>query len=61
MMNTNLKVNKEVIMDNQQITETVNNLFISPDNRDWQDVKLIFGDTVLTSVIRVVSGRFCVN
>ncbi len=60
-MNTNLKVNKEVIMDNQQITETVNNLFISPDNRDWQDVKLIFGDTVLTSVIRVVSGRFCVN
>lgn len=34
-------------MDTQRIVETVNKLFISVDNRDWETVKAIFNDTVL--------------
>lgn len=53
----NLKFNKEVSMNNQQITETVNKLFISVDNRDWENVKLIFSDTVLLDYTSMAGGQ----
>ena len=52
-----LKYNKEVIMNNQQITETVNKLFISVDNRDWENVKLIFSDKVLLDYTSMTGGE----
>ena len=34
-------------MDKHHITELINKLFISVDNRDWENVGLILSDTVL--------------
>lgn len=43
-------------MDTQQIISTVNNLFISVDNRDWDKVKAIFSDTVLLDYTSMAPG-----
>ena len=53
----NLNFNKEGSMNNSQITETVNKLFISVDNRDWENVKLIFSDTVLLDYTSMAGGQ----
>jgi len=44
-------------MDNHQITETINKLFISVDNRDWDEVKSIFCDTVLLDYTSMTGGE----
>lgn len=44
-------------MDTQQIIETVNKLFISVDNRDWDAVKAIFSDTVLLDYTSMAGGH----
>jgi hypothetical protein len=41
----------------QQIIETVNKLFISADNRDWETVKAIFNDTVLLDYTSMAGGQ----
>ena len=51
------QINEEVIMDNQQIEMAVNKLFISVDNRDWDNVKLIFSDTVLLDYTSMAGGQ----
>lgn len=44
-------------MDTQQIIETINKLFISVDNRDWENVKAIFSDTVLLDYTSMAGGQ----
>src|SRR5688500_5378811 len=44
-------------MDTQQIIEAVNKLFISVDNRDWENVKTIFSDTVLLDYTSMAGGQ----
>jgi hypothetical protein len=44
-------------MDTQEIIETVNKLFISVDNRDWETVKAIFNDTVLLDYTSMAGGQ----
>ena len=44
-------------MDNQQITDTVNKLFISVDNRDWEKVKVIFSDTIILDYTSMTGGE----
>src|SRR5688500_15674334 len=44
-------------MDTQQIIETVNKLFISVDNRDWETVKAIFNYTVLLDYTSMTGGQ----
>ena len=44
-------------MDTQQIIETVNKLFISVDNRDWETVKAIFNFTVLLDYTSMTGGQ----
>jgi hypothetical protein len=44
-------------MDNHEIIETVNKLFISVDNRDWKNVKAIFNDTVLLDYTSMAGGQ----
>jgi hypothetical protein len=43
-------------MDTQHIIETVNKLFISVDNRDWEEVTRIFYDTVLLDYTSMAGG-----
>jgi hypothetical protein len=44
-------------MDTQQIIETVNKLFISVDNRNWDTVKALFNDTVLLDYTSMAGGQ----
>jgi hypothetical protein len=44
-------------MDNQHVTATVNKLFITVDNRDWENVKLILSDTVLLDYTSMAGGQ----
>jgi HSP90 family molecular chaperone len=44
-------------MDNQQIIETVNKLFISVDKRDWDHVKSIFIDKVILDYTSMTGGE----
>jgi hypothetical protein len=53
----NIKFKMEIIMDNQVITETVNDLFISVDNKDWENVKSIFSDKVLLDYTSMTGGQ----
>lgn len=44
-------------MDTQQIIATVNDLFISVDNGDWEKVKFIFADAVLLDYASMAGGE----
>lgn len=56
--NNHNSMQKEVSnMDNQMIIETVNKLFISVDNRDWDNAKSIFSDTVLLDYTSMTGGE----
>lgn len=43
-------------MNYNQIAETVSKLFISVDNREWDNVKSLFDDTVLLDYTSMAEG-----
>jgi hypothetical protein len=47
----------DLTMETQQIIETVNQLFISTDNRDWEKVTKAFNDTVLLDYTSMAGGQ----
>lgn len=44
-------------MQNQQITETVSRLFIAVDQRNWDEVKIIFNSSVLLDYTSMAGGE----
>ncbi len=47
----------EMLMERNDIIETVNQLFISTDDRDWDTVKSIFASEVLFDMSSLVGGE----
>ncbi|MEM7029518.1 MAG: nuclear transport factor 2 family protein [Chloroflexota bacterium] len=51
-----LREQQQVLIEKDVIVETVNQLFISTDNRDWDTVKSIFAAKVLFDMTSLVGG-----
>jgi hypothetical protein len=46
----------ELLFDKDQITETINRLFVSTDNRDWPKVQECFANQVLFDMTSLAGG-----
>lgn len=44
-------------MKSKQVQETISRFFISVDNRNWDEVKMLFADTVLLDYTSMVGGE----
>lgn len=56
---TDLELRKQtrLLIEKNEIIDLTNKLFISTDNRDWQQVKECFTDTVLLDMTSMVGGK----
>jgi len=57
--NADQAINEQLqqLMEKEQVKETVNQLFISTDNRDWPKVKSLFASTVLFDMTSMAGGE----
>jgi hypothetical protein len=53
---TALETQTNALIEEKNVVKTVNRLFVSTDNRDWEGVKACFADKVVLDVTSMVGG-----
>ena len=54
---TALETQTNSLIEEKNVVETVNRLFVSTDNRDWEGVKACFADKVVLDMTSMVGGE----